>query len=87
MLRVWLFFLRTRQIDTARRKFSNKPTRHHNQSLEPRWEGRGTVAVLEFVTRCFDGVAVVVKEVGGLKAGWEEKVWRVVLANHAGERR
>jgi len=45
------------------------------------------VAVLEFVTRCFDGVAVVVKEVGGLKAGWEEKVWRVVLANHAGERR
>jgi len=42
--------------------------------------------VLEFVTSCFDGEAVLVKEVGGLKADWEEKAWRAVQANHAGER-
>jgi len=30
--------------------------------------------VLEFVTSCFDGEAVVVKEVGGLKTCGEERV-------------
>ena len=29
---------------------------------------------LEFVKRCLDGEAVVVKEVGGWKAVWKEKV-------------
>jgi len=37
-------------------------------------EGQGTTKALEFVTNCFDGEAVVAKEVGGWKAGMEEKV-------------
>jgi len=40
------------------------------------------VEVLEFVKSCFDDEAVVVKEVGGWKAGWEERVRRVVEASH-----
>ncbi|KAG0633533.1 hypothetical protein HOY80DRAFT_1104625 [Tuber brumale] len=48
-----------------------------------RREWRGTVEVLEFVKSCFDDEAVVVKEVGGWKAGWEEKVRMVVQASHA----
>jgi len=40
------------------------------------------VEVLEVVTSCFDGGAVVVKEVGGWKAGWEERVRRVVQVSH-----
>lgn len=32
---------------------------------------------LEFVTNCFDGEAVVVKEVGGWETGWEEIVGRL----------
>lgn len=39
-----------------------------------RW---GTVDALEFIKRCLDGEAVVVKEVGGWKAVREEKVQRV----------
>ena len=39
--------------------------------------------MLEFVKSCFDDEAVVVKEVGGWKAGWEERVQRVVEASHA----
>lgn len=37
---------------------------------------------LEFAKNCFDGEAVVVKEVGGWKTGWEEIVgglFRLVL--------
>jgi len=41
------------------------------------------VEVLEFVKSCFDDEAVVVKEVGGWRAGWEERVRRVVEASHA----
>ena len=37
----------------------------------------------EFVKRCFDGEAVFVRVIGGLKAGWEEKVWKVVEVSHA----
>lgn len=48
-----------------------------------RRQGQGTVEVLEFVKSCFDDEAVVVKEVGGWKAGWEERVQRVVEASHA----
>jgi len=36
------------------------------------------VGVLEFVASWFGGEAVVVKEFGGWKAGWEENVRRVV---------
>ena len=45
-------------------------------------EGQGTVEAVEFVKSCFDGEAVVVKEVWGWKAGWEHKVRRVVQASH-----
>jgi len=48
-----------------------------------RREGKGTVEVGEFVKRCFNGEAVFVRVIGGLKAGWEEKVWRVVEASSA----
>ncbi|CUS14993.1 unnamed protein product [Tuber aestivum] len=48
-----------------------------------RREGRDTVGVLEFIKSCFDDEAVVVREVGGWKTGWEEKVRRVVEASHA----
>ncbi|KAG0634241.1 hypothetical protein HOY80DRAFT_1060853 [Tuber brumale] len=64
----------------------NKPTHRHNQSLGPRREGQGTVEVMEFVKSCFDGEAVVVKEVGGWKAGWEENIRRIVQASHAEKR-
>ena len=37
----------------------------------------------EFVKSCFDNEAVVVKEIGGWKAGWEGRVRRVVQASHA----
>ena len=46
-------------------------------------EGWSTVDALEFVKRCLDGKAVVVKEVEGWEAVWEEKVRRVVQASHA----
>jgi len=39
-----------------------------------RREGNGTVEVGEFVKRCFDSEAVFLRVIGGLKAGWEEKV-------------
>ena len=42
--------------------------------------------VLQFVKSYFDGEAVVVKEVGGWKASWEEEVERVAQASRA-ERR
>ena len=35
----------------------------HNISLEQRFQGQGTVQVLEFVKSCFDGEAIVIKEV------------------------
>jgi len=41
-------------------------------------EGHGTMEVVEFVKSCFDGEAVLVKKVGGWKAGWKHKVQRVV---------
>jgi len=41
------------------------------------------VEVLEFVKSCFDDEEVVVREVGGWKTGWEERVRRVVEASHA----
>ena len=40
--------------------------------------------MLEFVKSFFDGEAVVVKEVGGLKAGWEEQVQKVFQGVHPG---
>jgi len=36
----------------------------------------------EFVKSCFDNEAVVVKEIGGWKAGLEERVRKVVQASH-----
>jgi len=47
-----------------------------------RREGKGTVDVLKFAKSCFGDEAVVVREVGGWKAGWEDWVRRVVEASH-----
>jgi len=38
---------------------------------------------LGFVTRYFDGKAVVVRQVGSWMAGWEKKVQRVAHGSHA----
>ena len=50
------------------------------------WGGHGTVEVLEFVKSCFGHEAGVVKEIGGWKAGWEERARGIVQASHAEER-
>lgn len=50
-------------------KFTTKPTCHHNRSLEPRRERQSTEAVQEVAESRFDGEAVVMKDVGGRKAG------------------
>jgi len=42
-----------------------------------RREGQDTIELEEFIKSCFDSDGVVMKEVGGLKVGWEYNVRRV----------
>jgi len=44
------------------------------------------VEELEFVKSCFDYEAVVVQEIGGWKAGWEENARRIVQTSHEEKR-
>ena len=48
-----------------------------------RREGQGTVLVLKFVKSCFDDGAIIVKEIGGWEAGWEERAGRAGRASYA----